>query len=373
MIGLTYSMDSGTNSTGIIKRHGTINVPKLDCYYVNKTCVSPNPFTKHVVAQNVAHAYGETIQGQQHCPYTEDSEIYSASQNCDYFRHRNGQEFAFRYAQYNPNDIARAYPYFTHRVVKAFTGECFQFDVRPRSRKIDSQDGLQDTWVWDFYNSTFNGTLFVPARDAALDATTYIYNGTNAPLDASLQYCGTRCIFIYAWRSPGPLTGGPPLIFQCPVTISDVSNVDKGAEHWQALPNENARYAAASIALTGRYTSDWHWRQFRLYPWEYVKPYISSVPDSKYNFTTIQFLLGNPQPHCLGSWRPDGRICNWLLGHNGQPQSPPATTRHPARPRISALGPMAHRHPPSRLHRRCPLHPGGTDALERALGHRPGR
>ena len=260
-------MESGTNSTRIITLYGTVNVPKIDHYYINSDngIKETNPGDA-VVQQNLAQAYGDAIQGQQSCSYTDDSEIHRAPQNCYYFNHTNGQEFAFRYAQYNLADSARAYPYLTDRIVKASAGECFQYDVPGPANVTDSQDGNQDTWVWHFHNSTFNGTISIPRRDAAFDATTYIFNGTNPPPEADFQKCGHRCIWLYAWRSTGELTGRPPSLFQCPITVSDVYNVSDGKD-WQVLPDDNAYYAAASIGLTGRFTSDWHWRQFRLYPW----------------------------------------------------------------------------------------------------------
>lgn len=36
------------------------------------------------------------------CNYTQDSDIQNASQDFYCFSHTNGQEFAYRYAQYNP-------------------------------------------------------------------------------------------------------------------------------------------------------------------------------------------------------------------------------------------------------------------------------
>ncbi|MCJ1423691.1 hypothetical protein MMC29_001575, partial [Sticta canariensis] len=162
-IGLMYSIESGTDSTGVVLQEGPVNVPQLDCYYYNGQCTNASVFS---TPQHLAHAYGETIQGQQTCNYTQDSDIQSASQDCYYFRHTNGQEFAFRYSQYNPKDSARAYPYLTDRIVKASASECFQYTVAKKPEKIDSPDGDQDTWLWSFHNSTFNGKIAIPRRDA---------------------------------------------------------------------------------------------------------------------------------------------------------------------------------------------------------------
>lgn len=238
-----------------------INATKLDCFYVNNQCKQATE--GEIVAQVLAHAYGETITGRHNCSYTNDSEISSSAQNCSYFRHTKGHEFAIRYAEYNPEDRGRAYPFFTDRIVKASAGECSQYDVYPTPSTKSSNDGNDDTWVWTiFQNSTVNETLPIPKREAAYDATTYIYDGTSAPPGATVQSCGRRCMWLYAWRSGGNLTNRKEAVFKCPITVSNVSNAH---EHWQNLPDDIARYAAASIALTGRNAP--HWQQYRLYPY----------------------------------------------------------------------------------------------------------
>lgn len=256
-------MENGTNSTGIITKTGMINAAKIDCYYANNTCLTTAG--SKIVAQGLAHAYGETISGRLSCNYTEESKIQRAPQNCAYFRHENGQEFAIRYAEYNPDDLAQAYPFFTDRIVKASAGECSQYDVIGDPTVKSSNDGENDTWVWKISNSTHNETISIPKREAADDATTYIYNGFNAPPGAPLQACGDRCILLYAWRSGGPLTKRQSAVFKCPINISNVTNSD---EDWKVLPNDIARYAAASIALTGRNAPVSQWQQYRLYSYE---------------------------------------------------------------------------------------------------------
>lgn len=257
VIGLTYSMEDGTDSTGITTKSGTVNVTKIDCYYVNNNCM-----TFPVTAQVLAHSYGETISDRLSCSYTAESEIQNAPQNCSYFSRTDGQEFAIRYAEYNPDDLARVYPFFTDRFIKASAGQCSQYKVLGGPSLASSNDGIDDTWVWTISNnSTLNETISIPKRDAALNATTYIYNGTFPPPEATLQACGDRCIWLYAWRSY------QTAVFKCPITVSKVT---KATENWQDLPDGIARYAAASIALTGRNTpiSPYvlSWQQYRLYP-----------------------------------------------------------------------------------------------------------
>lgn len=260
MIGLTYSMENGIDSSGIITKNGMINATKLDCFYVNDQCKK-----SEIVQQGLAHAYGETITGRHGCRYTKESEIQSSAQNCPYFRHTKGQEFAIRYAEYNPKDRGRAYPFFTDRIVKASAGECSKYDVDHVSVISSGGDGTDDTWLWTIVkNSTVNETLSIPKREAAAEATTYIYNGFHPPPGAPLQACGPRCIWIYAWRSGGSTTNRGQAVFKCPITVSEMTNVDKDND-WQNLPDRIARYAAASIALTGRNATASGWQQYRLY------------------------------------------------------------------------------------------------------------
>ena len=255
-------MENGIDSNGTTTKPGTIHAAKLDCYYANNTCITSTKGSE-IAAQVLAHSYGETTFSRVNCSYTKESEIPIAPQNCSYFIHNNGQDFAIRYAEYNPDDVSRAYPFFTDRIVKASAGECSQYDVDPNGSVTGSNDGKEDTWVWKIYNnSTGNETISIPKREAAFDATTYIYNGVNPPPNATTQSCGDRCIWVYAWRSVGNLTKrSQPAVFKCPITVSEVTNVDKD---WQNLPDNVARYAAASIALTGRPKPDW--QQYRLYP-----------------------------------------------------------------------------------------------------------
>ncbi|MCJ1427942.1 hypothetical protein MMC29_005849 [Sticta canariensis] len=264
MIGLTYSMENGIDSRGITTSSGTIHAARLDCYYVNDTCITSDGSDRgEISAQTLAHSYGETTKNRVRCQYTKESEIRSAPQNCSHFYHKNGQEFAIRYAEYNPDDVARAYPYFTDRIVKAFAGECSQYDVAPNPSSADSQDGKEDTWVWKISNSTSNDTISIPKREAAIAATTYIYYGTASPPKATVQSCGARCLWVYAWRSRGDYVNRSDSgVIRCPITISEVTNAGKD---WQVLPNNVARYAAGSIALTGRPAPNW--QQYRLYPY----------------------------------------------------------------------------------------------------------
>ncbi|KAL8733952.1 MAG: hypothetical protein Q9181_003365 [Wetmoreana brouardii] len=265
MIGLTYSMDNGVGSHGITTSRNTVSVPRVDCYYNNGTCTT-HPFQPPEVAQNEAHSYGEITRALKSCPYTTDDDIYHAPQDCQYFTNRNGREFAYRFAEYNPKDLSRSYPYHTKRLIKASSGECYSYTTG-RFYDIASTDGPNSFRVWTYSNKTDNGTIGIPRPDTAFDSTAYVYNGVNAPQNASAIACGPRCIQLYAVRFNGKVTNRPGEVFKCPITVFDVTNVGDPAH---VVPDDTARIAAASIALTGRYTNPngskvEHWEQYQLY------------------------------------------------------------------------------------------------------------
>ncbi|KAI4240907.1 MAG: hypothetical protein LQ352_007541, partial [Teloschistes flavicans] len=265
-------MDNGHNSQAITTSRGIVSVPLVDCYYNNGTCTT-NSTEPPEIAQNEAHSYGEITPGQRPCLYTTDDDIFSARQNCQYFSNRDQQEFAYRFMEYNPNyDNAHAYPYLTKRLIKASAGACYQYTTGT-SWDIASHDGPRSVRVWPYTNGTYNGTISIPIPDTANDSTTYAYLGDLTPQDAIEQACGPRCIYLYAVRFGGPVTNRSEAVFQCSITISNVTN-DMDPAH--VVPDNTARMAAASIALTGRYTepnpngngtAEQRWQQYRLYPY----------------------------------------------------------------------------------------------------------
>ena len=269
MIGLTYSMDNGVDSTTITSSPGMVSVPRVDCYYNQGVCTT-DPDQPPEVAQNEAHAYGELTQGLESCPYVTDNDIFDSPQDCQYFRSNTSQEFAYRFAEYNPQDRRRAYPYQTQRLIKVLPGPCYKSTTDGEDAElVDSNDGPQSIAVHHFSNGTENDTVAIPRADAAYDSTTYAYTGDQAPQNASAVACGPRCIWLYAIRASGVVRKQPTDIFKCAITVSAVTNADDPAH---VVPDDTARMAAASIALSGRYTNPIgdpvkRWRQFQLYPY----------------------------------------------------------------------------------------------------------
>ncbi|KAL8777661.1 MAG: hypothetical protein Q9213_007760 [Squamulea squamosa] len=266
LIGLNYSMDNGVDSTGVTHAPGMVSFAKIDCYYNHARCTT-DPDQPPEVAQNQAHSYGEASLRERACPYGSDDDIFDAPQNCTYFANTNKQEFAFRYAEYNPDDRARAYPFLTKRLIKTSTGRCFQYKDAG-SYYERSNDGPESVVVLSYSNDTTNEILRIARTDTAFNSTTYAYTGLQAPQNTTALTCGPRCIWLYAVRQPGLIRRGRNDIFMCPITVSEVSNVKNRAH---MVPDQTARLAAASIALSGRYTNPngseiRHWQQYQWFP-----------------------------------------------------------------------------------------------------------
>ena len=261
-ISITYSIDQGTDSSGTVVNPGIVNASTLDCYYNKGSC--PTGLGTREQPQTLAHAYGGLVNAYESCPYNILEDIRNANQTCSYFTQEKGQEFALRYVEYNPRDLSHAYPFLTDRVITASTGQCFEYYVKNRTT-VGSSLGPALVRSIDFANDTYTGNIQFPKQLSAHNATIYVYNGTHKPQNEDWQSCGDRCIWIHAFSSPGK---GQPRMFSCPITISNVTNTMEPA---QELPADMARLAAASIALSGRFTYPWrnttrNWQQYQHYP-----------------------------------------------------------------------------------------------------------
>ena len=279
LIGLNYSMDSGSNSNDTYFRPGTVLVAKLDCLYDDGNCPSGAPEAN----MTLAHTYGEMTRGRTVCSYASDANITAASQLCYYFSRTDGQEFAYRFSEFNPQDNTNAYPHLTNRNIRSTAGDCVEhaLDTTSPAKLIDTPDGQHEAQVWSFGppistddTPTYDSTITIPRPYAAFDSTTYIYNGTSPPdLTNAAEgiECGARCLRIYAFRSAGVRSNRTSALFSCPITLSTVYNQTSPA---QDIPDAIARLAASSIALSGRYTNPYtsspstkSWQQYQLYPW----------------------------------------------------------------------------------------------------------
>lgn len=264
LINLTYNVDSGTDSKGTISGPGTVLVPKLDHYYNYNDGV---PIFNEV-PQVLAHSSGEAVTSRACCDYTTAASILNNTQNCYYFCRLDRQEYAFRFAEYNPNDAARAYPHFTDRIITGSATGCLGYDIDTYKR-ISDPDGSDAVTQFEYSNSTYSSNIKITNAHLANDATTYVYQDFRIPQNAEIFACGDRCIVIYALRNPGGITKRKRRLFECNINITEVTNTALPEHH---VPNKVARLAAASIALQGRYQNPFgdatkRWRQSQLYPW----------------------------------------------------------------------------------------------------------
>ncbi len=263
---LFASLRSGYNSSGITTSQGDVSVPKLDCFYRSNTTKCADKI-QYQLDPAVAHTYGQlgTYRGQN-CSYQSTEDINNGPQTCPYFIRNDRREFAVRYADSNPTDLANAYPYYgAERIVTTTATNCNKY-LPPGPSIANGPDGIASEFVWQFENSTGTYSLTIPRSSLAVRSTTYIWNGTNLPLSATWQTCGQRCVVLYALRD---MFDGPNQfsIFQCHITVSPVSNATDPVHE---LSDGMARTAAASIALSGRWripcsNCSWDWRQFQLY------------------------------------------------------------------------------------------------------------
>ena len=261
VLSLNYSMDRGSGSAGTYTVNGNISAPRLDCFTRNNDCE-----VTVLAPQTKAHSFGALTRGDSCCKYNSTADILSANQSCPYFCSANGQEFAYRFNEYNPNDTNFAYPFLTNRLIRSKVEACYPYDIDwAESRFISSSDGVNDTHLFSYHNSTYNSTIPVPRYATGINSTTYIYNGLNIPQKATLIACGPRCLTIYVLRHGKPF---PSNIFSCDISMTNVTNT---TAKWQEYPDNMTRLAIASIALTGNARDpkepQLSWKQWQLYPW----------------------------------------------------------------------------------------------------------
>lgn len=262
MIGLTYNLNDGTSWNDTYTRDGIVKAANLTCYFNGlKHC----PVLSEV-SQGLAHYYGETPSISTRAFYDEISDIEKSRNNPGYFCRRTPGEYAYRFVEYNPIDQQRTYPFLTNRVIKASAGECSTYwETKPPQKAIDTS-GFLSALNFTITNGTVKDNIIIPQQSGGLDATTYIYRGLRAPPEAPSKKvsCGDRCIWMWAHKNEG--MGENSTFYQCPITISDVSNTNKST---QIVADDIAKFAASAIALQGRVAgppTERIWTQYQFYP-----------------------------------------------------------------------------------------------------------
>lgn len=267
LINLTYSLDQGTNFNGTYTKPGTVNVPDLSCFYRGGNC----PQDHEDVIQAAAHLYGELATDSVCGSYNTTADILHTKNDFDYYCRRtpDDQEFAYRFSEYNPEYKQSAFPHFTNRIVTASSGPCFQYSEVNRTLG-PNLGGIRSAWNYTFTNGSYTSHISIPADIEAVNGTVYIYRGVSIPQDVREWSCGKRCLWMWAHKLAG--AGDHSIFFQCPISISQVSNV---TEPRQDLSDDMARLAASAIGLQGRFVGKGKeiiWTQYQFYPFGYVGP-----------------------------------------------------------------------------------------------------
>lgn len=238
LISLEAYVDDGHNYNSTYLTSGDVRVSNLTCYFNNRNC--PRFAT---VLHTLAHSYGETILASECGTYKEVGDIPKLNYDYKYFCREDRREFALRFNEYNPNDTQKAYPYFTHRTITASSGGCLEYN---QVGNVEDKGGLSN---FTYSNGSTSGSIVIPNAKLGREGTTYIYRGINPPAGNVVYACGPRCLLMWAYKNVGG--SNKPIFYECPITISKVSNASR-PEH--DIPDAVARLAAASIALQGQWS-----------------------------------------------------------------------------------------------------------------------
>ncbi len=242
-----------------------VNAPNLTTYFRGK-----KPLT-HQYDQDVAQTYGEVARDDCE-PYDDIAQVYNSTNATQYFCRRKPKdkiEFAYRFNEYNIHDKRKLYGSLTNRVITASSGKCYKYDARQKPGKTEDLYGDLAAYEYTLSNDSFKSqfSISIPLSSDGWTATTYIYRGSKVPPSkANRDACGDRCIWLWAHRTAKPKDGLNSTFFQCPITISKVSNANTSPHQ---LPDSVARVAAASIALQGRWSglpNNKIWTQYQFYP-----------------------------------------------------------------------------------------------------------
>lgn len=269
LISLELTIEDGNNYNTTYLREGNVSVSNITCYNPNVNC---SDFVREHVR---AHTYGEARLSFSCGQYHELADILGSEQDHHYYCRRDPgrQEFAYRFNEYNPNDAQKAYPHFTTRIITAASGICTEYD---QLEAVDTTIGHDSAKKFIYNNPiTGNGSIKIPTSFLGNAGTTYIYRAFNTPDKATIWACGDRCLLMWAYRDFEK--DERPKFYECPITISKVSNSGQ-PEH--NISDTLAKEAAASIALQGQFHGPAHkvdWEQFSFYASGWVTEYPVSL------------------------------------------------------------------------------------------------
>ncbi|KAL9125461.1 MAG: hypothetical protein Q9217_005336 [Psora testacea] len=268
---LICTLEDGRDYNSVYIRNGLATVPKITCYFSGSNCAP-----SQVAIDQLAHAYGEITLGAKstdpdNCgSFTDVQSIIDSKGNYRYYCRRNTtvQEFGIRFNEYNIKDTRGTYPHFTNRVISASSGPCNEYPQvgNPKPATVGNQQTDGTNFISAFnhtyaINTTSNGSIIIPTSALGDEGTTYIYRSVLKPQDAGQYGYGPRGLWMWVYRNPGQ--NRTPRFYECPITVSPVTNVINPAHN---ISDGVARVAAASIALQGQFKgrknrvfTQWQW------------------------------------------------------------------------------------------------------------------
>ena len=245
-------------------RKGTVCVPDLGCYAGRSKLPCPKVATVH----SRAHIYGERGNRMACGSYMTIDDVIMSPHDRFYYCSNNSAtnpEFAYRFKEYSPRDLEETYPLFTNRTITASAGDCLVYRVENET-DVGDVDGQGSGKIFTYEEGNSTKEISIPTSSLGWSATTYMYKGFVDPQHLDDHSCGPRCMWLWAYKNPGPKDDSRAL-YNCPVTVSEVNNT---WNHSQVIPDEVARVAAVSIALQGRWTgpeNHKNFNQYQFYTW----------------------------------------------------------------------------------------------------------
>lgn len=219
---LTYSMD---DASGALVEPGDVRIAKMDHYYPkNNTAEIPSLGGEQATVHNYGYISSSYLQGNV-SDLLEILDVGVAGSGT-FLTYNLVDHWVYQY--YEANTKLRA-NYYTNRTVNV-TWLCSAYDV------VDGGDGSTNDITY------LDGDQRVPffVGQGGPAATTYITE--------TQEVCGPRCARVWAFQSAISAMGILPTLYDCNITVSNVSNAYQ-PEH--LIPDMQARLAAGSIGLEG--------------------------------------------------------------------------------------------------------------------------
>lgn len=307
LISVESTVDDGNNYNTTYTTNGNVRVSNLTCYLHNGSC--PDSVAIHALA----HAYGEMSLASDCGIYNTEEDIIKTKFDYQYYCRTDRHEFAHRFFEYNKNDTQKSFPHFTKRIITASAGDCMEYDEV--DSKVDKVGEMRAQEI-SYRNESFSDSISIPISSLGREGTTYICRDDKRPFEACEWAYGPRGLWMWAYKNPG--AQNKPKVYQCSITISNVTN-SRDPRH--DIPNDVARAAAASIALQGRWRPDAAettqiYTNYQFYASGWVLSRFQAWLSKLTQFCTPQLSLGDRHRWCREGWCEHGWVCNRISFHN---------------------------------------------------------